>query len=47
MGQALTKRKSYSDPTISYELLVTHKNAARWMRSLKKFGYLPQYSPAV
>jgi len=43
----LNKHRPYFDPTISYESLVTHKNAARWMRSLKKFGYLPQYSVAV
>ena len=36
----LKNGKPYHDPTITYEELTTRKNASRWMKALKKFGYL-------
>ena len=31
----------YKDPAIDYTALTVHRNAARWIRSLKKFNLLP------
>lgn len=36
----LSKNEHYQDPSIDYEALHVHKNAPRWLRTLKKFGYL-------
>lgn len=30
----------YRDPEIDYEALVVAKKAPRWLRALKKYGYL-------
>ena len=36
----LRKDKPYEDPTIDYEQLFVKRNAARWLRMLKKHGLL-------
>ena len=37
----LSKKEPYRDPGINYEKLVVERNAPRWIRVLKKYGYLP------
>ena len=37
----LTHRQGYRDPGIDYQALVVSKNAPRWIRALKKYGYWP------
>ena len=32
----------YHDSTVDYEALAVKRNAPRWIRQLKKFGYLPK-----
>lgn len=32
----------YRDPEIDYEAIMVAKNASRWMKKLREFGYLPQ-----
>jgi hypothetical protein len=31
----------YRDPAVDYEELMVKRNAPRWIKVLKKFGYLP------
>lgn len=38
----LKKKEPYRDPAIDYEAIVVSRNAARWLQSLKKFGYLQE-----
>ena len=33
--------RHYRDPGIDYEMLQVQRNATRWLRKLRKFGYLP------
>ena len=37
----LKKRQPYVDPKIDYEALTVGRNAPRWIKALKKFGYWP------
>ena len=32
----------YYDPGIDYEKLIVDRNAPRWLKALKKYGYLPK-----
>jgi len=34
--------KPYYDPGINYEELIVDRNAPRWLKALKKYGYLPK-----
>jgi len=36
----LKNNQSYWDPEIDYEVLTVKRNAPRWLRALKKYGYL-------
>jgi transposase len=36
----LKEKKYYQDPVIDYEQLVVHKNSARWLKMLKKYGVI-------
>ena len=38
----LSRQVPYQDPTVDYEALLVQRNAPRWIRHLKKYGYLPQ-----
>ena len=38
----LSRQVPYRDSTVDYEALVVQRNAPRWIRQLKKFGYLPK-----
>jgi transposase len=38
----LSRQVPYRDSTVDYEALVVHRNAPRWIKQLKKFGYLPK-----
>lgn len=38
----LKKRQPYIDPKIDYEALTVGRNAPRWIKALKKFGYWPE-----
>jgi transposase len=37
----LSKKEPYKDPGINYEKLSVERNAPRWIKALKKYGYLP------
>ena len=37
----LSRQVPYRDSTVDYEALGVKRNAPRWIRQLKKFGYLP------
>ena len=37
----------YRDPEIDYEALVVAKNAPRWLKALKKYGYLAEVRPVA
>lgn len=37
----LKKKEPYKDPGINYEKLTVTRNAPRWLKALKKYGYLP------
>jgi transposase len=37
----LTRRQPYRDTGFDYEAASVAKNAPRWIRALKKFGYWP------
>jgi transposase len=37
----LARRRPYQDPMVDYEAAVVAKNAPRWIRALKKYGYWP------
>jgi hypothetical protein len=43
----LERRKPYRDSTFDYEAASVAKNAPRWIRALKKYGYWPQPAPAT
>jgi hypothetical protein len=36
----LKKKEPYKDPGINYEELTVARNAPRWLKALKKYGYL-------
>ena len=38
----LARRKPYRDATVDYEAAMVAKNAPRWIRALKKYGYWPE-----
>jgi transposase len=38
----LSRQAPYRDSTVDYEALAVKRNAPRWIRQLKKFGYLPK-----
>jgi transposase len=35
----LVNRRPYVDPTVDYEAAMVHRNAPRWLRMLKEYGY--------
>lgn len=39
----LKKKVPYRDSTIDYEQIVVDRNAPRWIKALKKYGYLPSH----
>lgn len=43
----LTRRQPYRDSGFDYEAASVAKNAPRWIRALKKFGYWPTVQPAA
>jgi transposase len=38
----LSRQVPYQDSTVDYEALAVKRNAPRWIRQLRKFGYLPK-----
>ena len=41
--QALLRRdEPYCDPGVDYEQLLVERNAPRWLRKLKKYGFLEE-----
>jgi hypothetical protein len=38
----LSRQVPYRDSTVDYAALTVKRNAPRWIRALKRFGYLPQ-----
>ncbi|MBI2569039.1 MAG: hypothetical protein HYV63_18635 [Candidatus Schekmanbacteria bacterium] len=36
----LVNRRPYVDPTVDYEAAMVKRNAPRWLRMLKEYGYL-------
>ena len=38
----LARRQPYQDPNVDYEAAMVAKNAPRWIRALKKYGYWPK-----
>ncbi len=38
----LKNMEPYRDPEIDYEAIMVARNASRWMKKLREFGYLPQ-----
>jgi transposase len=43
----LLRRRPYHDTTVDYEAVIVAKNAPRWIRALKKFGYWPKPAAAT
>lgn len=43
----LTRGKAYHDPEIDYEQLVVNKNSSRWVKMLKKYGYIDPKKPTL
>jgi transposase len=41
----LVRRKPYRDSTVDYQAASVAKNAPRWIRALKKYGYWPRGRP--
>jgi len=39
-----TRRQAYRDPGIDYQAMVVNRNAPRWIRALKKYGFWPKIS---
>jgi transposase len=37
----LKNQQPYYDPEVDYEALVVQRNAPRWIKALKKYGYMP------
>ena len=42
----LTRRQAYHDSGIDYAAANVAKNAPRWLKALKRFGYWPETSAA-
>jgi transposase len=42
----LVRRQPYQDTTVDYEAAIVAKNAPRWIRALKKYGYWPKPAAA-
>lgn len=42
----LVRRQPYHDTTVDYEAAIVAKNAPRWIRALKKYGYWPKPAAA-
>lgn len=42
----LTRRQAYHDSGIDYAAANVVKNAPRWLKALKRFGYWPETSAA-
>jgi hypothetical protein len=38
----LSRQVPYRDSTVDYAALTVKRKAPRWIRALKRFGYLPQ-----
>ena len=38
----LKKRQPYTDPQIDYKALLVKRNAPRWIRSLREYGYIEE-----
>jgi hypothetical protein len=38
----LSRQVPYHDSTVDYEALTVKRNAPRWIKQLRKFGYLPK-----
>jgi len=36
----LKNKKPYYEPHVNHEMLTTKRNSQRWIRALKKYGYL-------
>lgn len=48
VSYVLLKRKQpYIDPGIDYEALTVARNAPRWIKALKKYGYWPPQTAKV
>ena len=43
----LRNNEPYRDPGIDYQALVVHRNAARWLANLKRYGYLEAIQTAA
>jgi transposase len=43
----LTRREPYRDSGVDYQAAAVSKNAPRWIRALKQFGYWPTPTPAT
>ena len=43
----LKEPQPYRDPEIDDEALVVAKNAPRWLKALKKYGYLAEVRPVA
>jgi len=41
----LKEREGYQEPNMNYEQLVVNKNSARWVKMLKKYGYIGVKEP--
>jgi transposase len=39
----LSRKEHYKDPKIDYQRLVVERNAPRWLRTLKKYGFMGQH----
>jgi len=37
----LKNKVPYKDTSIDYEAIIVDRNAPRWIKALKKYGYLP------
>lgn len=42
----LTRRQPYHDSGVDYEAANVAKNAPRWLKALKRYGYWPTPNPA-
>jgi transposase len=43
----LSRQVAYHDASVDYEAMNVARNAPRWIRALKKYGYWPQTEPAM
>ena len=43
----LSRREPYRDSGIDYQAAAVGKNAPRWIRALKQFGYWPTQTPVT